>query len=320
MLLFFSCLIKQLFIKKDKNCITALIAAPLLSVIIAGGNYVTALLTIVFLFFFCLYVICKRKEYPVSIRLWVYLIFVLFAIGFLINTSAPGNAVRQAYFEKQSPIHAIIQAFGFTIDFIRKWCNSLVIPAAMLFVAPILYSAAKKTNFSFKYPLLAPVISVILIAIQFTPPSYAQNSPSAGRLKNIVFYSFVFLFAFCIYYICGWISHRIFQSDGAENNTAFEKNNLLYYGSIAIIAIALLWYTPNFNQVTSVSAAVSLKNGEAQAYDAEVNERLKILEDPEQKDVEFEPLKNRPYVLFWSDIQPKHVKEYYEKNSVTLKS
>lgn len=254
------------------------------------------------------------------IRLWVYLIFVLFAIGFLINTSAPGNDVRQAYFEKQGPIHAIILAFGFTIDFIRKWCNSLVIPAAMLFVTPILYSAAKKTNFSFKYPLLAPVISVILIAIQFTPPSYAQSSSSAGRLKNIVFYSFVFLFAFCIYYICGWISHRIFQSDGAENNTAFEKNNLLYYGSIAIIAIALLWYTPNFNQVTSVSAAVSLKNGEAQAYDAEVNERLKILEDPEQKDVEFEPLKNRPYVLFWSDIQPKHVKEYYEKNSVTLKS
>lgn len=321
MLLFFSCIIKQLFIKKDKKCITALIAAPLLSVIIAGGNYVTALLTIVLLFFFCLYVIWKRKEYPVFIRLWVYLIFVLFAIGFLINTSAPGNAVRQSYLEKQDPIHAIILAFGFTIDFIRKWCNSLVIPAAMLFVTPILYSAAKKTNFSFKYPLLAPVISVILIAIQFTPPSYAQSSSSAGRLKNIIFYSFVFLFAFCIYYICGWISHRIFLSDGANGteDTAFEKNNLLYYGSIAIIAIALLWYTPNFNQVTSVSAAVSLKNGEAQAYDAEVNERLKILEDPEQKDVEFVPLKNRPYVLFWSDIRPNPVKEYYEKNSVTLK-
>lgn len=169
---------------------------------------------------------------------------------------------------------------------------------------------------------MAPVILVILIAIQFTPPSYAQNSPSDGRLKNIVFYSFVFLFVFCIYYICGWISHRIFLSDGVngtENNTAFEKNNLLYYGSIAIIAIALLWYTPNFKQVTSVSAAVSLKNGEAQAYDAEVNERLKILEDPEQKDVEFVPLKNRPYVLFWSDIRPNPVKEYYEKNSVTLK-
>ena len=107
--------------------------------------------------------------------------FCSFAIGFLINTSAPGNAVRQAYFEKQGPIHAIILAFGFTIDFIRKWCNSLVIPAAMLFVTPILYSAAKKTNFSFKYPLLALVISVILIAIQFTPPSYAQSSSSAGR-------------------------------------------------------------------------------------------------------------------------------------------
>ena len=109
---------------------------------------------------------------------------------------------------------------------------------------------------------------------------------------------------------CGRISHKIFLSDGVngtENNTAFEKNNLLYYGSIAIIAIALLWYTPNFNQVTSVSAAVSLKNGEAQAYDAELNERLKILEDPEQKDVEFVP-------------RPNPVKGYYEKNSVKLKS
>lgn len=120
---------------------------------------------------------------------------------------------------------------------------------------------------------------------------------------------------------CGRISDKIFLSDGANGteDTAFEKNNLLYYGSIAIIAIALLWYTPNFNQVTSVSAAVSLKNGEAQAYDAELNECLKILEDPEQKDVEFVPLKNRPYVLFWSDIRPNPVKEYYEKNSVTLK-
>lgn len=323
MLLFFSCLIKQLFIKRDKKSIPALTAAPLLSIIIAGGNYTTALLTAVILFFFCVYTVWQRKKYPLSVRLWVYLLIVLFAIGFFISASAPGNSVRQAYFEKQTPIHAIIQAFGFSIDFIRKWCDSLVIPAAMLFITPILYAAAKKSKFSFKYPLLAPIISVILIAVQFTPPSYAQNSSSGGRLKNIVFYSFIYLFAFCIYYICGWLSHRIFSSEctnDSDKNAEFEKNNLFYYGSIAIIAIALLCYTPNFKQVTSVSAVISLKNGEAQAYDEEVKEHLKILEDPEQKIVEFEPLKNRPYVLFWSDIEPDVVKKYYEKDSVTLKS
>ena len=76
---------------------------------------------------------------------------------------------------------------------------------------------------------------------------------------------------------------------------------------------------------TSVSAAKSLLNGEAQAYRAQEQERVAILEDTSIENAELKEFQNKPYLLFYEDIEAdtnnwKNVRmsSYYRKNSVIL--
>lgn len=76
---------------------------------------------------------------------------------------------------------------------------------------------------------------------------------------------------------------------------------------------------------TSASAAKSLLNGEAQAYRAQEQERVAILEDASIENAELKEFQNKPYLLFYEDIESdtnnwKNVRmsSYYRKNSVIL--
>ena len=77
--------------------------------------------------------------------------------------------------------------------------------------------------------------------------------------------------------------------------------------------------------MTTLSAVLSLRRGEAQTYYAEYQERLKVLEDDSIKAPSFEPYSCHPYLLFFGDItaDPEDwvnyaVSSYYGKDSVTL--
>ncbi len=72
---------------------------------------------------------------------------------------------------------------------------------------------------------------------------------------------------------------------------------------------------------TSASAAKSLLNGEAQ-YRAQEQERVAILEDTSIENAELKEFQNKPYLLFYEDIQSdtnnwKNVRmsSYYRKSS-----
>ena len=78
------------------------------------------------------------------------------------------------------------------------------------------------------------------------------------------------------------------------------------------------YYSPWLKTATSVSAIISLKNGEAQAYHEQIEERLSIIADPEKQIITFDQLKYKPYLLYWSDFDNGNVAAYYEKESITL--
>lgn len=321
MLLLFAGILRELFIKEGKYFIVK-IECTLLAIIIAGSNYATALLSAVVLFVTAAYVAICRKKHSLNQRLWVYITFVLFIVGFIISMTAPGNDVRQAYFtDRPGAVMAVVNAINYALKFSFEWlCNPIII-FALIFITPILIFTASKLDFSFKFPILAPVTAIILIAIQFTPTSYAQNGTGADRLKNIVFYSYIIMLAGVIFYIGGWISHRLLpQTDWNEVAVKFSRAKLWFIIAVAFLCLAFLNADRSYiKNTTSVSAFISLKNGEAQSYDKQINERLKLLNDPDVKNVVLEPLKDKPYCLFWSDMNSGRVAEYYNKESVTLK-
>lgn len=81
----------------------------------------------------------------------------------------------------------------------------------------------------------------------------------------------------------------------------------------------------NLDTYTSVSAAASLMSGEAEEYQKEQEKRLEILEDTDQPDAVLKEFSEKPYLLFYEDIEadPKNWKnlrmsDYYRKNTVCL--
>lgn len=76
---------------------------------------------------------------------------------------------------------------------------------------------------------------------------------------------------------------------------------------------------------TSASAANRLLNGEAQAYRAQEQERVAILEDTSIENAELKEFQNKPYLLFYEDLEGGYdnwknvrMRSYYRKNSVIL--
>jgi len=100
----------------------------------------------------------------------------------------------------------------------------------------------------------------------------------------------------------------------------FSKGKLWFYFGTAAAACVLLLASPCLGTTTSVSAVLSLKSGEAQAYHQQITQRLEVLNDPSIEDVFLESLPCTPYLLYRADLDPAHTKEYYHKNSVTMRA
>lgn len=321
MLLMFSGILRQLFLSSPKKGWLSLVSVPFLAVALGGANLTTGLLCAVLLPCFCLYTVLSRKQRPLYVRLWMYGSTLLFLAGFAVNVMAPGNSVRQEYFDQPNAVQAVFSALRSACLFSMEWAQHPLVLPVMLFVTPLLYQAAAERKFSFPLPGLAPLLSVILVAVQLTPPAYAQGGTGPLRLKDIIFYSYILLLAFCIYYVCGWISHHLLPMTNKELARVaerFSKVKLWFYAGAVAAACVLLLVSPRLRTTTSVSAVLSLKNGEAQAYHQQITQRLELLNDPSMEDVFLEALPCTPYLLYRADLDPAHTEEYYHKNSVTM--
>ena len=89
----------------------------ILSIMIGGSNYVTALLSSIIYLLIIIYNIIKKR------KIWVVPVipFLLLLVSFLISISAPGNDVRQS----TNPVHpgafqAIIMSFYYALKKIGR--------------------------------------------------------------------------------------------------------------------------------------------------------------------------------------------------------
>ena len=77
--------------------------------------------------------------------------------------------------------------------------------------------------------------------------------------------------------------------------------------------------------MTSVSALISLRTGQAQQYYQEYQERLELLEDESLDVVYLKDYTYKPYVLYFNDIQEnpedwvnKSMADYFGKETIYL--
>lgn len=302
-----------------------LVSLSVLSVFIAGTNYVTALTTAI-LYGCVLILALARKKYSC---LSLLLPFCAFAAGFVVSVSAPGNSVRQALFpDHPSAPASIFLSFEAAVKYAHRWLTPSLF-FLVIFLVPLLYRIAAKTRYSYSHPLLVLSGSFCLFASMFCPTIYSMGNEGPERLLNIVYFAFVILLVLDLTYILGWCG-RTAEKHGVRTDAEEQKpgGGRPAFSAAFLLVILVLFLAGSRlseSQYTSTSALWELRQGEASAYYDEAMARLELLRDDSQQDVVLPMYSVRPWILYFDDMSTDPAdwrniaaSRYYEKNSVVL--
>ncbi len=321
MLLAISAIINLITSKTQKGgVILWTILCVLLSVVVSGSNFPTALsyTIILVLITLSLFIIKNKKKYHLSA------ITVVTIVSFLISVLAPGNAVRQSMNDNSlGAVKSILAALVEGTKLIYNWTN-LIVVIGFLILIPFIYQVIKESKFKFKYPLIFTIISFGIFCSQLVPPLYALNDIGAGRLIDMVYYSYYWLLLLNFGYYLGWITKKF----GEEFNNLMEYINeriIIYVSILFVVLILVCFPTKKYKEFTSYEALNSLVTGEAANYHEEMLERYKILENEDIKEVYLKELTNHPYLLFFNDFNEdkdfwinSDAARYFNKNFIII--
>ena len=287
----------------------AIVAASLLAVFVAGGNFVTALVAAEVMFVVMVVLIVRARRCSIDV-LWP---FGLLVVGLAISLAAPGNDVRQqTQFPDDSAgvVGTIWQSSLSAFQYIQQWSCGLVVLLAV-FAAVIAVHAsvgAAERGWRFPAPLAMVVGSIALFATSFTPTFWAEGSVGPGRVQNCRFDLFVVLVVLDVFWVCGWVAARRRQLDCQPGSQVLTARHVAWTcGLLALVACCVVGSMATDKDLgedlSSVSAARSLASGAAAAYDAQVWERLETIENSSEQSLRVPYYTNVPHVLLMGDIR-----------------
>ena len=314
-LLNISLLLKTFLLKENnkKNYILSII----LTILIAGSNFILALQQIILLTFLNIYLIIKKKNKKAIPLLIISIVFLL------ISALAPGNSIRASVVTGMSPIKAILKSFLYSGYYILKWTNILNI-SVILIIVFILINKTKK-NIKFKYPIILSLLVYCIFSATLTPTLYASSNLGEGRLTNIIYYEYFIFGILVLYYWIGFINNKFKTNKKYKTITKYlESNKKIFYSLLIIISLISMAYKRN--DITSYKIYKEFISGAITEYDKEYKERIKLLNDNSKKEVELEPFSKIPYTLFYSDISEDNeswknipLRTIYKKDKIVLK-
>lgn len=258
------------------------VVLALLGGIIAGGNYPNALLLGVFLIGYILWSSRKHKAIlPILISS-----LVVYGVGFAFSILAPGNAVRQALLEQQTPLRAVFSAIsGTPVRLLGQLLRHPGVLAMLLLVwTPLSVVLAQRVERRFRFPLLIPIASFLMLVAMYTPSYYAMSNAGSYRLWNIVMFAFYLLLMLNVFYFIGWWKRRF--PVGFGKTLAFlqrwKRLAPVYLLLTVCLSLALSGVGPSFGidreSPTSVRALEALQDGSAKAYAEAFDEQVHAIE------------------------------------------
>lgn len=298
----------RLYIRVFAGCITAFA--------LSGGNHVTAFAGLLLTFGILAGCVFWRKK---SYALRVLIVWSVEAAGFLLNISSPGTRVRASAFAKpQGVFWTVRNALVFLFEQLDRWIG-LALIAALVLMLPFFWKEAKavyeRTGFRFRAPLAVAAASAGLAGAMLCPSFYAMGAAGAGRLVNVIYFTFVLLVFVNLFYLCGYLAIRL--------------ENVEFFRTSGWILTMALFFAGAFLGCTGSSAGMSawksVTSGEAALYSQEADARYNLYIRSQGKDVIVKPFSVCPQLLFFDDITEDitdwrngNVTEYYGLNSVRL--
>lgn len=335
MLVLFTCVTIAIKSQKTAPRIIAVFFALPLAFLIGGGNYATALFTVLILFTLTVLMICKKN------KSFIPLVFITLVSGasLVFSMIAPGNAIRQESVGGNSGvIKALVYSFaygGYNI------ANSTTAPVLIMWIMllPLFYRIAKRSSLSFRHPLFVLLFTFGLYCAQGTPVFYAQGLRMPYRMMNIIYFSYYIFMTFNLIYLMGYIGQKFGDSlvlCKFARMFDLKKDRFIYIMTCMIIFMISCVGICKVNEAEdgsahfsgmplSVSATYSLINGDAAQYDRECNERVEYITSTPDMEVVVPPLSVKPEPIFHTDITTDpfnwrnvHMSNYFGKATIRV--
>ena len=212
MLFLFALLIRMRTAKAAGTIILTAISS-VSAFLIGGSNYAAALFMCIILALSAgaavYFVILRKNNVIRPYHMAAYIIVAAAAMaGLFISMAAPGNALRQ---QSVGGSTGIVKTFVYTFAFggysIAKVLNA---PCLIFFICmiPVFYRIARRSGFTYRYPLLVAVFTFGLYCSMGTPVFYAQGLRMPYRMMNIIFFAAYVLITFNLIYFLGWIGNK----------------------------------------------------------------------------------------------------------------
>ncbi len=318
------------------------VALAALAAVVAGGNFVTALVAALALAGAWL---CAALGPQGATRRHLLIVpaLVAFALGFTASVAAPGNAARQAtqFAGDGLGVLSTLLRSGFAAgEYLVLWTNGLLVLMLAL-VLPPLVRAAARSSLSFRLPGAGIVAAFALFAASFTPTFFSMGTVGPGRVQNNRYDLFVTLVVICATWVGGWWVRRreaAAAPPGAHTAPAAAPSSDVSHAcapaprcalTVALLVVlafgvgALALDERHADDLVAVSAARSLASGEAAAYDAQIRDRIALIEESDAAEVEVPFITTAPKVLFMGDIRDNmanyinfRLAQWYGKDSI----
>lgn len=297
----------------------------ILAIIVGGNNYATSLSCFLSLLILCVLSFLGNKK---AFRR-LCLITLLEGAGLLICVTAPANQVRiNSNFSGTTNTvpEAIVMSLVRTFTNIYSWTNLKVI-LMILLILPFVWKAVKDMAFAFRFPGVFTLFSFGIYASQIAATMYVDGTTGGGRMSAILFYSYYIWVTGNVCYWTGWLVKRSSRVQNVLINlyNRVGKYILLYCAVIGLLIVGIIYFI-ELRETSTYKAYRNWRQGWAQQYAVEWEERLEVLHDENVKEVYFAPLSVRPEMLMYTDLQEEDgyiwvnhaCALYYEKDYVHI--
>lgn len=279
--------IKTICSKKIVGAILFTLLTMILGFISSGANFVTSLQGLLLLItVMALGLFFKRKK-----SFFLIAPILLYAYGFKINVKAPGNSVRQAYFEGEGAVKAILDSFLQAIKDIPKFTGlaGLVVICVMI---PTIVEIVKKSEYDFKLPGLISALSFCMYATGYTSSFYSWSSGPIDRTMVNIKFTYQILLVANIVYWTGWIVKKL------EFEPYKLKHNVIFYLFFAfLLSLCFMFSKDQAGGYLSYGSYYYTHTCFAQNFREEYLRRIDIIKNSDGGEVAVPPIWFRPWLL-----------------------
>lgn len=263
----------------------------LLSAFFGMNNFPLAMMVLAGLGLTTLIAIIKKH------RLWkkLLVLFVILVCFLALSLLAPGNNQREntQWSESFGIVNTLISSLvmGTKLTLIALVSTPLL--GVLVLLTPMMAKAARVNRGRFTHPLLMAAATYIVFIVQYIPVLYASGYAYHGRIENIKWVSCLIFIVLNYINLVGYFSQKR-EAKRPKRQWAVSAS----VGSILLLLCLWAYYIApaEINDVLYVhrlhyeTIYRQASAGELQTFRQEQAERFDILNDPEVKKVQFQPL------------------------------